>query len=310
MIATITLNPSIDQFIIVENLVTDDANRAKEIFREAGGKGVNVSKVITELKGPTHAYALKGGLSGSLWENLLRRIRIPFTAMEIHGDTRINTILTDIKKHTQTRISAPGPCVSQKDLDKFLKRLLAARPRPFLWALGGSLSAGMKNSTYRDFVSALQKNGTPCILDTDNEALRLGIQAKPYAIKPNEHEIQRLCNKKLSTIEDYLKAAGRLVEKGIRIVIVSLGAKGALFVTKEKAFHVLTPRVPVKSKVGAGDSLIGGFSLGLYRRMDFQKAACLGVAASTSAVMTEGVRLCRREDIPRLLPRIKVRPLT
>ena len=167
----------------------------------------------------------------------------------------------------------------------------------------------MKDCTYREFILALQKNGMPCVLDTDNESLRLGIEAKPFMIKPNEYEIQRLANRSLGSIEDYLAAARTLVKKGIKIVVVSLGKKGALFVTSQEAFHVLTPHVAVKSKVGAGDSLIGGFILGLSRKMSLKEAARLGVAASTSAVMREAPRLCLRKDIPRLLPRIALRPL-
>ena len=309
MIGTITLNPSIDQNIAVENLVFDDANRAEKIFRDPGGKGVNVSKVVRELGGRTHAYALVGGLPGELWKGLLEKIKIPFTAFPIDGDTRINTILTDTKYHTQTRVSVPGPAMSRKDIDGFVSKLLRVHPRPFLWALGGSLSTGMRPSTYRDIVLALQKNGTPCILDTDDEPLRFGVEAKPFMIKPNEYEMQRLFNKKFTSVEDYLKASRVLVGKGIKIVVASLGRRGALFVTDNEAFHVLTPNVPVRSKVGAGDSLIGSFALGLYKKMSLKIAARLGVAASTSAVMTEGPRLCRREDIPKLIRRIKIRPL-
>ena len=158
-------------------------------------------------------------------------------------------------------------------------------------------------------IAELQKNGVPCILDTDNEALKLGIKARPFMIKPNEYEIERLIGHSLKTVQGYFKAARSLVRRGIRIVVVSLGKKGALFVTENDSFHVLTPNVPVTSKVGAGDSLIGGFALGLYRKMGLREAARFGVAASTSAVMREAPRLCSRKDIPHLLPRIRLRSL-
>lgn len=307
MVGTITLNPSIDQHILVRRLVKDDANRALWVGRYPGGKGINVSKVVVELGGQTHAYALVGGFSGEFLKKLVGDLNIPLTTLSINGETRINTILTDVADHTQTRVSAPGPKAVQKDLDRFLEKLLSVRPKPDFWAFGGSLSTGMPSRTYEKFIRALQRNGTPCILDTDNEALKFGIRAKPFLIKPNEYEMQRLCGKTLRTREDYLKAAGFLVRTGIRIVIVSLGARGALFVTEKDSFQVFTPKVAVKSKVGAGDSLIGGFVLGLCRGMSLRKAACLGVAASTSAVMREAPRLCFRQDILPLLKRVKVR---
>ncbi|MBI4353538.1 MAG: 1-phosphofructokinase family hexose kinase [Candidatus Omnitrophica bacterium] len=307
MIATLTLNPSIDQHLVVPALLKDDTNRAVSVTSFPGGKGVNVSKVVRELGGPTWAYGLVAGWTGKFWESLVRKLDIPFSTLFVQGETRINTILTDVKDRTQTRISALGPKVSTRDIRRFSRKLLASRPRPFLWALGGSLPVGAAPSAYKNVLTALQKEGVPCILDTDGEALKKGIEAKPFLIKPNEHEMGRLAGHSLKTVPDYLKAAKAIVKRGVRVVVVSLAAKGALFVTEKEAFHVLVPDVPVRSKVGAGDSLIGGFALGLYRRMPLVQAACLGAAASTSAVMREAPRLCWKTDIAGLLPRIRVR---
>lgn len=307
MIGTITLNPSIDQHLTVRHLVKDDANRAISIASFPGGKGINVSKVIRELGGKTRAFALVGGFAGQFWMQRVRELGIPFSVLPVAGQTRVNTILTDVRDGTQTRVSAPGPGVSSRELDKFLKRLLAVKPKPFLWALGGSLATGMAPDTYQRFVRALQRAGTPCILDTDNEALRLGIKAAPFMVKPNEFEIQRLLGHSMKTVREYHRAAKELVKRGARIVVVSLARRGALFVTAREAFHVVPPRVIVKSHVGAGDSLIGGFVLGLERKLGLPEAARLGVAASVSAVMREAPRLCLRRDIPKLLPRVRIR---
>lgn len=307
MIGTITMNPSIDQHIIVEELVKDDANRALSVERYPGGKGVNVSKVVRELGGKTHAYSLSGGFPGAFWESLLKPLDIPYTATRVKGETRINTIITDIDDKTQTRISALGPKLSSHESSLFTRTLLAARPKPGFWALGGSLSRGMNPSTYKHLVEMLQKNGTPCVLDADNEALALGIQAKPFMIKPNEHEIERLMGTKFKNLKSYFKAACDLNGRGIKIVVISLGEKGALFVKDHDGFYIPGLKVRVKSKVGAGDSLIGGLMLGLSKRWSFEKAAALGVAASTSAVMREAPRLCLKSDIPGLLKRIVIK---
>ncbi len=307
MIATITLNSSIDQNIIVSGLVKDDTNRALDVIRYPGGKGVNVSKVVRELGGPTFAYSLTGGLMGKIWKQGLERLDIPFYAMPVEGETRMNIVLTDRRDNTQTRISSPGPHVGGAAIRKFVKHLLSVRPRPFLWALGGSLSLGMRPSLYAEIIHKLQKEGARCILDTDNEALRLGVEAKPFMIKPNEYEIERLVGKRLRSLRDFEAAGRSLIKKGISIVVVSLGSKGALFVTHDETFRVTTPRVKVRSKVGAGDSLIGGFALGLYQKKSIKDSARLGVAASTSAVMREAPRLCLKKDIPPLLKLIHIR---
>jgi 1-phosphofructokinase family hexose kinase len=307
MIGTITLNPSIDQHMLVERLDKDDTNRAKEIIETPGGKGINVSKVVRELEGKTRAYAMLGGLTGERLKELIKPLDFPLVALSIKGNTRINTVLTDLRDHTQTRISAPGPVISARELKRFLQLLSSAPRRPNFWALGGSLSQGMKSSTYRDFIWVLQKKGTPCILDTDNAALRLGIDAAPYMIKPNEYEMERLCGKRLRALEDYLAAAEGVVRRGVKLVIVSLGAKGALFVTPKSAFHALAPPVKVKNKVGAGDALIGGVLLALHQKASLEEAAKIGIAASVSAVMREAPRFCLRSDIQKLIRRVKIR---
>ncbi|MBI4432604.1 MAG: 1-phosphofructokinase family hexose kinase [Candidatus Omnitrophica bacterium] len=308
-IGTITLNPSIDQHILVRNLVKDDANRALSVGRYPGGKGVNVSKVVRELGGHTHAFALLGGSPGMFWKDLIKDLDIPYSAQIIKDRTRINTILTDLKDKTQTRISAPGPHVSAEELLAFEKLLWKTRSKPAFWAFGGSLAPGMKPRTYYEMISRLQARGVPCLLDADNEALKWGVRAKPFAIKPNEYEMERLTGKKFTSVKSYVPAAQRLVKEGVRVVIVSLGKKGSLFVTRDEVFQVTVPRVPVKSKVGAGDSMIGGFLLGLTRGQSLREAARLGAAASVSAVMRESPRLCLKSDISRLLKRIKIRTL-
>ena len=309
MIGTITLNPSIDTNITVHGLAKDDTNRARSIAETAGGKGINVSKAVRELGGRTRAYALLGGFTGEYLKELARPLDFPLVSERVAGNTRVNMVITDVKDGTQTRISAPGPSVAVSETRRFLRRLLAVRPKPFLWALGGSIASGMKSSIYRDFVRALQKNGTPCVMDTDNEALRLGVEAKPFMIKPNEYEIERLCGRKLHSIRDHLLAARQQVRSGVGLVIVSLGPKGAIFATEKESFHALAPRVTVKSKIGAGDSLIGGVVWALYRRRSLEEAAKLGIAASTSAVMREAPRLCLQSDISSLLRRVKIKRL-
>lgn len=309
MIGTITLNPSIDQNFTVDDLVKDDVNRALSVRNRPGGKGLNVSMVVRELGGRTRAFAIVGGFSGEYWKNRVRELGVPYTAMRVPGETRMNAIFTDVDDRTQTRVSAPGPRVSENCLRDFLTCLIRFRPRPRFWALGGSISHRASVDTYRRFVAALQRDGVPCILDADNEALARGVLAKPYLIKPNEFEFTRLMGKSYHSIPSYVSGARQLVRRGVRVVVVSLAERGAVFVSADRAFHVPAPKVRVKSKVGAGDSLIGGLATGLARGLRFEDAARLGVAASSAAVMGEAPRLCRAQDVRRLYGRTRVRPI-
>lgn len=306
MIGTITLNPSLDHNWIVEGFVKDDTNRVKELIETPGGKGVNVSKVVRELGGRTHAFALLGGLAGARHKRLTRSLDFPLTEVPIAGETRINIVLTDIKDRTQSRISAKGPSVTPSEMRRLVRRLCAVRPRPAYWVFGGSLPGDLAPDTYRQLIGTLQANGTPCVLDADGRALAEGVKARPFMIKPNEFEMQRLCGRRLSSVDSYVREARKLAASGIGLVVVSLAKRGALFVSGYQAFRVTTPDVPVRSHIGAGDSLIGGLLHGLQRGLPLQRAAMTGVAASTSSVMRSAPRLCHRSDITALLRRLRV----
>ncbi len=306
VIGTITLNPSLDHHWIVDDFVRDDTNRARQMIETPGGKGINVSKVVRELGGRTQAFALLGGLAGAYLEKLVKPLDFPLVSVKIHGETRINIVLTELKGKSQSRISASGPAVSADEMKRFVRRLCQVYPRPSFWVFGGSLPRGLAPSTYRELIRTLQERGTPCVLDTDGEALSKGVRAKPFMIKPNEFEMQRLCRKRLGTVKSYAREAVVLARSGIGLVVVSLAKRGALFVTREQSFHVKTPDVTVHSHLGAGDALIGGVLLGLQKKMPLRQAALLGVAASTSSVMRSAPRLCRRADIPGLRRRLRV----
>jgi 1-phosphofructokinase family hexose kinase len=310
MVYTITFNPSIDQHIIIDRLVKDDAIRAKDISREPGGKGINVSRVVKELGGQTKAFAIIGGCAGYMMRDLLDRNRIDFGVIEIIGETRINVIVTDLSDRTQTRISMAGPCIGIENIRDFIKLIDEAKPAPSFWVLGGSLPPGAPKDTYKRIIKHLREKGQRCILDADGDALRLGIEGVPYLIKPNEFEFERLLNKPITSDNNIIEASKELCSRGIEIVIVSLGARGAIIVTKEEAFKFESPKVEVRSKVGAGDSLIGGLLVALERGLSLKEAGRYAVAAGTAAVITEGTKLCLRKDVERLIDAVKIQSLS
>ncbi len=309
MIGTITLNPSIDMHWIVDDFVKDDTNRARQVIETPGGKGINVSKVVRELGGESRAFALLGGLAGERLKELVVPLDFPLTAVPMHGFTRINMIISDVKDKTQSRVSAPGPPVAAAELQKLVRLLCATQPRPDWWVFGGSLPRGLAPTTYYELIQTLQARGVSCVLDTDDKPLAEGVKAKPFMIKPNEFEMQRLCGRRLHSLKEYAHEAGKIVRGGTRLVVVSLGAKGALFVSEDKAIHITPPDVEVRSQLGAGDSLIGGLLRGYQRKLPMLEAAKMGVAASVSAVMREAPRLCLRTDIPAILNQLRVREI-
>ncbi|MBI3996438.1 MAG: 1-phosphofructokinase [Candidatus Omnitrophica bacterium] len=309
MIGTVTINPSIDQHILIDKLMKDDAIRAREIRRDPGGKGINVSRVVKELGGETVAFGVSGGCAGYMLKSLMAEHGIPFEAIEVPEETRINVILTDRSDRTQTRISAPGPRMTLADVEGFMQKIVTYQPTPPWWVLGGSLPPGVPEDFYAKLITTLQQRGMKCLLDADDEVLKLGLQAKPYLIKPNEHEFARLMGRSLPDEQAMVGAARQLVQEGVQVVAITLGRRGALIVSQDAALHVTSPDVEVKSKVGAGDSFLAGFVFALSQGQPLESAMRLGTAAGTAAVMHEGTQLCRREDVERLLGQIIVKSL-
>ncbi len=310
MIDTFTLNPSIDQYLLVPHWVKDDTLRAVVGHRYPGGKGINVARALKVLGRSTRAFTLVGGMAGYMLRDLLANLKIDCVFVEIPGETRINMIVTDTSDRTQTRLSLPGPEIDSVHRDLLVDLILKARPQPEFWVMGGSVPPGIGQDIYFRIVQKLSARGPKCVLDTDEEALREGIRAKPFMIKPNEFELERLVGRTLGDEREFLEAARDVCRQGVEVVALTLGVKGALVVTREESWQVTAPLVEVKSKVGAGDCFIAGFLDALESGGSLEQAGMNGVAAGTAAVIHEGTAFFTREDFERLKPQVKTRRLS
>ncbi len=306
MIATITFNPCLDEHITVNGLVVDETNRWTKLHRYAGGKGIDVSRAIHEMGGITMAYGFIGGPQGRTVEILLDEEGVPFSFTPVEHETRANFIITDVRTSRQTRIDAPGPHISKKELERFYRKIRQIYPKPDLMVAGGSLPPGVPANIYYDIVTEAKGYGVRTILDAEGQWLEEGIKATPYLIKPNVREAEELLNMELPTEEVITKAAFGLVEMGIEIVVISRGKEGIIVATKKKTIKAVPPSVKVRSAVGAGDCTIAGLALKLAYGEPLIEACRLAVAMGTATVLTPGTELCHRADVEKLLPQIKV----
>lgn len=310
MIATVTLNPSLDESIIVNGLKVDETNRWTSLHRYAGGKGIGVSRAIHEMGGRTIVYGFIGGPDGRQVEILLDEKGVPFSFTPIEQETRTNVIITDTKTSQQTRIDAPGPHISKKELERFHRKIREIYPKPDLIVVGGSIPPGVPVNIYYDIVLEAKSYGIRSILDSAGQWLAEGIKAKPYLVKPNVHEAEELLNLELPTEEAIIKAVINLVEMDIEVAVISRGKDGFIAATRERIFKVVSPPVRVRSSVGAGDCTIAGLALKLAYGEPLIEACRLAVAMGTAAVLTPGTELCHRDEVERLLPQIKVEETT
>ncbi len=310
MIATITLNPCLDQHITVDGLVIDGTNRWSKLHRYAGGKGIDVSRAIHEMAGRTIAYGFIGGPDGRALEILLDKDGVTFSFTPVEQETRTNFIITDARANRQTRIDAPGPYISKDELERFYRKLSRVYPKPDLIVASGSVPPGIPTNIYYDIVKESKRNGIKTIIDSVGHWLEEGVKAKPYLIKPNVREAEGLLGVELTTEEEVIRAALKLVKMGIEIAVISRGKEGIIAATKGKIIKGTAPQVKVRSAVGAGDCTVAGLALKLAYGEPLIEACRLAIAMGTATVLTPGTELCHREDVEKLLPQVKVWEMT
>ena len=311
MIATVTLNPSLDEWMQLPSLRVGGLNRATGFARYPGGKGLNVSRVIHELGGPTLAFGLAGGRDGLILRGLMHHLVIPHEFVEVRGATRNNYKIHTTHPSVLTEINTEGPRVTPAVLRALQRRLLGHRPRPSCVALSGSLPPGAPPTTYQRWIALLRRLKIPAALDTSGAALRHGLLARPWLIKPNRQEAEEVLGQRLTTTGRLMHAIEWFVQGGSQVVILSLGREGALMgcASPPGIWLAHPPAVRTDSAVGAGDSLVGGVLMGWSRQQSLVDAFRLGVACGTATAMTPGTELCHRADVRRLLRRVVIRRL-
>jgi 1-phosphofructokinase len=289
MIATVTLNPSLDEWVELPDLTIGGLNRATSFVRYPGGKGINVSRVAHTLGARTVAYGLAGGEDGAILSQRLDALSIRHRFVPVNGQTRNNYKI--LAGRTLTEINTAGPLVTSASLAE-LRRMLLRRPRPRYVVLSGSLPPGAPASIYRDWILACRRLKIPTVLDASGPALRAGLRARPWMIKPNREEAQGALKRRLATTAQAQEAAMELLARGPQTVILSLGKAGAVLASRQlPGLWIATPPVvKTRSAVGAGDSLVAGFVTASTRGAPLPEAFRWGIACGAATAMTEGRR--------------------
>lgn len=306
MIYTVTLNPAIDKTVVIENLSPGQVNRVASVRVDAGGKGINVSKCLRALGADTVAAAILAGSAGKQLEDMLKALNIPVLQVNVPGQSRTNLKIIDPGKKENTDINEPGPKVMPEDLEALRLMLGSKVKKGDSIVLSGSLPAGVEADLYRAWTTYFRELGAAVFLDADGEPMALGIQAGPYMIKPNNHELTRLLGKEKLSLEEMCSEGKHLVESGIREVVISLGGDGALFVSNEGVFHAEGLSVPVKSTVGAGDSMVAAMVYSKEKGLDRETAIRLAVAMGAASVMQDGSQSPEGELVEKLAKQVKI----
>lgn len=305
-IATVTLNPAIDQTVRVANFQIDTVNRAQEMRLDAGGKGVNVASFLAGYGCSVAVTGFLGEENTEIFERLFARKGIEDHFIRIPGQTRIGVKIVDEANQQTTDINLPGQAPPLDALDALFKTVGELSASCDWFVLAGTVPPGVPTSIYATLISHLKSQGKQVVLDASHETLREGVRAVPTIIKPNREELQELVGQTLNEREAIEEAARELVKTGIEVVVISLGSQGALFVNSETTLLAIPPTVAVKTTVGAGDALVAGILAGFAQGLPLLETAQLATTFSIGAITRVGPDLPASETLHLLRTEVAV----
>lgn len=290
-IATITLNPAIDQTVSIPYFQAGEVNRVEWEQSDPGGKGVNVASFLRDFGFSVAASGFLGIDNPDLFHHFFEQKGIENRFVAIAGKTRINVKIIDAAQDQVTDINFPGQAPSDRDLAALHQTIQELATECDWFVLSGSLPAGVSTDIYGKLIADLNAQGKTVVLDASGASLQQAVDFAPYAIKPNLDELQQLVERSLQTESEIIQAARSLLSKGIHCVAVSMGAKGAIFVEADEVIYARPPKLQVVTTVGAGDAMTSGLITGKLRGLSLTDCARLATAFSMGALSQVGPRL-------------------
>ncbi|WP_226656210.1 1-phosphofructokinase [Pseudalkalibacillus hwajinpoensis] len=301
MIYTITLNPSVDYIVRLENLKTGLVNTVDEEMKIAGGKGVNVTKVLKRLGHESTALGFVGGFTGQFIEQSLKEEALHSNFIHVNGDTRINIKL---KNEEETEINGLSPEITESNIEQLFTQLSQTVAGDIV-VMAGSVPSSVDQTIYSRILRSLP-DGVQAIVDTKGKALKEVVRAKPFLVKPNHHELGDLFDVDITSVAEAVKYGKKVQEMGAKNVIVSMAGDGAVLLTADDVLFGNVPIGKVQNSVGAGDSVVAGFLSKYIETENLKEAFQSGIAAGSASAFSTG--FCTAEEVQELRKQITVQP--
>lgn len=287
MIYTVTLNPSLDYIVSVEDFKLGRTNRTSSELMLPGGKGINVSTVLKNLGMENTALGFVAGFTG---DEIVRRLEIMGVQTDFirlsRGFSRINFKL---KSMEGTEINGQGPRICEKEVEKLMEQLKQLKEGDTLF-LAGSIPASMSDDTYRNIMEGLKNRKPQIVVDATGDLLLKVLEYRPFLIKPNHHELGEIFEVELQPGEAVIPYGRKLQEMGARNVLISMAGAGAALIAEDGSVYMApAPEGELKNGVGAGDSMVAGFMAGWMERQDYEYAFRMGVAAGSASAFSESL---------------------
>ncbi len=301
-IATLTLNPAMDLAVRTPRVVATDKLRCSAPRHDPGGGGINVARVVSTLGGDALAVYPAGGPFGEMLRRALDAIGLAHLPVAISGDTRESFTVDEQASGLQYRFVLPGPRLSEQERLGCLAALRGLHPAPAYLVVSGSFTPGIEPSFFDELLALAGQVGARLVVDLSGEPLAYAARrGGAYLIKPSLNELASLIGRMPESEREQEGALRELTAAGAaEVIVLSLGAAGALYASGDRLERIAAPSVPMVSAVGAGDSMLGAVVLALAQGRELGDAVRYGVAAGAATVMRPGTQLCLREDVERL----------
>ncbi|WP_085343697.1 1-phosphofructokinase [Vibrio sp. ArtGut-C1] len=307
-VVTITLNPALDLTGSVNELNVGSVNLVQKSNLHAAGKGVNVAKVLSDLGADVTVTGFLGKDNPELFHQLFNDIGVKNEFVEVQGATRINVKLVEASGNVSD-INFPGVQVTADEIARFEETLFRLAETHDYFVLAGSLPGGVTAEQCAAWIKALHQQGKKVLFDSSKAALKSGIEAHPWLIKPNDEELGDFVGEHLETPEQCQAAAQTLSDKGIENIVVSMGADGVMWLNQGEWLRAQPPRMNVVSTVGAGDTLVAGLCWGHMQLMPKNDLLRFATALSALAVSQVGVGLTSQEELENIKQQTEVSEL-
>lgn len=302
---TLSFNSSVDNTFYLKSIRFDDINRIEKSRVDAGGKGLNVARMLNILGYPSQALTFLGGSNGTILKKLLEDEKISFRYVPIKGNTR--SIFNFIAGKTVLRINEKGPLISKKEKDAFLNLIFSLNlAKGDIVSISGSIPPGLKKDIYRDIIKRVKAKGGTVALDTDGDLLKEGIKEKPDIIKPNLWELKRIVRRRINSYKTLKSILEHLISCGISTILLTNGEKGAVLFSRRHFLYGIPPSVKVLSTIGCGDTFLAGFLYGYCKNKPPEECLRLAVASGTAKVLKEGTSMPERRYVMEILKKVKV----
>lgn len=308
-ILSLTLNPALDLTVQLARLEPGEVNRSQTLLSHAAGKGVNVAQVLADLGHQVTVSGFLGEDNPQAFEALIARRGFIDAFIRVPGQTRSNIKIAEVDGRV-TDINGPGPVVGEHAQQALLDQLLRIAPGHDVVVVAGSLPPGVTVQWLHNLLLQLKQLGLNVALDTSGEALRAGLGAGPWLIKPNTQELAEALDSPADSIAQQRQAAAQLRALGVEHVVISQGADGVNWFSAGRALHATPPAVSVASTVGAGDSLLAGMLHGLLSGLTPEQTLRRATAIAAMAVTQIGFGISDDAQLARLESGVHVRPLT